>query len=74
MIDPAAEHYKPDSLPAFQPLMLMQTANDPPGQITRHLEQRMVTVAVILNSNQVALVVLTRSVAKSRTKLALGVG
>jgi hypothetical protein len=30
MVNPAAEHNKPDPLPTFQPLMRVQIAYDPP--------------------------------------------
>ena len=73
MINPAAEHDQPDPLPTFQPLMGAQIAHDPPRQVARHLDERMVTAAVIFNSNQISLVVIAGSVTESRTKLTFGV-
>ena len=73
MINPAAEHNQPDPLPTFQPLMRAQIAHDPPRQVARHLDERMVTAAVISDSNQISLVVIAGSVAEGRTKLAFSV-
>ena len=72
MVNPAAEHDQPDPLPTFQPLMWAQIAHDPPRQVARHLDKRMVVAAVIFNPNQISLVVLAGNVAEGRTKLAFG--
>lgn len=72
MINPAAEHDQSNPLPTFQPLMRVQIAHDPPRQVARHLDERMVAAVIIFNFNQISLVVLAGSVVESRTKFTFG--
>jgi hypothetical protein len=73
MINTTAEHDQSDSLPALQPLVLMQMAHDPARQITRYLDERMFPATLISNSNQISLVVLAGNVVEGRSELAFGV-
>src|SRR5581483_5007535 len=73
MINTATKHDKPDPLSALQPLIQAQMAYDPPRQIACYLDERMVAVTVIFNSNQISLVVRACGISKGGPKLAPGI-
>ncbi len=74
MIDAAAEHDQPDTLPYLYPIMLAQAADYAAGEVAGDLNHSVPRPRAVIDHDQVALIMFAGMVAEGGVKLARRVG